>query len=569
MELGSYWHSLRHQQPRQILNRLRYELAWKLYPRLPGAVRTWCERDARTCRPRNQFNWPENPPAAAGHLGGNRFRFLNQEVDFGERIDWNPPGRSLLWRFHLHYFDWAAGCDPELLGRQMLSWIEQNPSGTWPGWHPYPTSLRIGNWICAMVHRPSPEAVRSLALQAAFLGRNIEFHLRGNHLLENARALLVAGLYFEGPAADRWEQKGTELLRRELGQQVLPDGGHCERSPYYHHRITHLVTEAIGLLHANGRAVPPELPEAAQRMKTFEQALRHQDGSLPWFHDSLGEENPASPPAVGLPRSFPTSGYFILEGLHGRLIADYGAPAGSPNPAHQHAGIFSFEISTGGCRVVVDTGTETYDPGPQRDRLRSTAAHNTVRVDGQNQFEVWDSFRVGRRAGVGQVEERREAPFQAISAVHDGYVRLGVEHRRTIICLPGAGWLIVDDVAGRGSHRVESFLHLGPRMTPAADGDRVSLEPAGWVVLPFGLGPPPEILADRVSPAAGINETASTLRLQPRGELPCRFGYFLGRATGAGLTWDGSDTFVLQVPTNSITIRLQKNGLNRLEVRYN
>ncbi|MBI3693582.1 MAG: alginate lyase family protein, partial [Acidobacteria bacterium] len=342
----------------------------------------------------------------------------------------------------------------------------------------------------------------------------------------------------------------------ELDEQVLPDGGHFERSPYYHVRMTALVKDVIDLLAAAGSDVPPALSRAAEKMEAFHRALRHQDGSLPLFHDGLGTSDPVPPAAA--PLSFPASGYYILEGPQGRLIADYGAPGSCYNPGHQHAGIFSFEISSGPRRVVVDTGTPTYEPGPERDRLRSTAAHNTVRVGGRDQFEVWSGFRVGRRAWVRDAQERREQKFELLSAAHDGYRRLGVEHRRTIVSVPGAGWLIVDDLTGRGSHRLESFLHLGPGVTPELSDGRACLLPLGWTLLPFGLAAPPERIFDTYSPAAGLREPSETLILRAGPELPCRFGYWLGPFPAVRLIWDGPHL-----------VRLETSDGDSIEVGYN
>lgn len=512
MDPAAYWHSLRYQQPRQIGGRARYWLGRQLYPRLPRLLAARCANVARGVRPRGDFAWRPRPT----------------------RPEARATPDSLLGQFQAHYFDWAPESDAGSLTRQIDAWIDANAPGSWPAWHPYPTSLRIVNWIraTALGLRPAPRMIDSLAQQAAFLERNLEFHLGGNHLLENARALLVAGLYFEGPAAGRWRATALKLLRAELAAQVLPDGGHFERSPFYHHRALALALDAIDLLTHNGYPVPPEIIEEAERMTIFARALRHPDGSLPLFHDALSAVTVAVDPGDG-PASFPDSGYYLLDTAAGRLIADYGAPADCYNPGHQHAGIFSFEVSSGPQRIAVDSGTSTYEPGPERDRLRSTAAHNTVRVDGQDQFQLWDAFRVGRRAWVSAVDERHASGFSSISAAHDGYRRLGVEHRRTIVSIADAGWLIVDDLSGRGSHGLESFLHLAPGITPQLHPERICLMPLGWVVQPFGCAGAPEVFCDRIAPAIGVNLPAQTLVLRGPATLPARFGYFLGPETVA------------------------------------
>lgn len=529
--LAAWWYSFRYQKPEQFPARLRYWMAWKLYPRFPGAVRTLTEPAARACRARPGFRWRGQPAP---------FRFLNESFQPDERMDWNPPGRSLLWRFHLHYFDWAPYWEPARLARQIDHWIASNPPGAWPGWHPYPTSLRMVNWIRTFGSDMPPQIARSLAAQAVFLEHNFEFHLGGNHLLENAWALLAAGLFFD---LRRWTCRGLELLRREIARQVLPDGGHYERSPYYHLRMTRLVSDAVDLLSATNHPVPDELSDAAQAMTSFALALRHLDGSLPSFHDSVQAEIVSTTPharPIGH-----QSGYYVLEGPQGRLIADYGAPGAHPNPAHQHAGIFSFEISCPAGLVIVDGGTPTYDPGPERDRLRSTAAHNTVRVDGRDQFQVWRGFRAGRRAWTSPVRESTDPDFPAISAVHDGYSVRGVLHRRTIARVAGAGWLVADRLEGSQSHRVESFLHLAPGITPAFENGGIRLEPLGWTLLPFGFRGAPAVVDDVYAPGIGDRRPARTLVFRAGGALPAGCGYFLGPESFSVLVQEGSNVFRL------------------------
>ena len=551
--LAAWWYSLRYQTGRQLLGRGRYALGWRLYPRFPGAVRAWCEPAARSCHLRPDFSWPVAAPATTA-------------LEPSEPLDWHPSGRSLLSLFQLHYFDWAPHTPRERLLRQIDSWIAANPPGAWPSWHPYPTSLRIVNWIRALGPTMPEGVAASVAIQAAFLKRNLEFHLGGNHLLENLRALLAAGLLFDGAAPQRWRRLALDLLLTELDEQVLPDGGHYERAPYYHLRMTHLVDDAIALLSGAGRPVPPRLRDACERMTAFHRALRHPDGSLPLFQDSI-EPDPTPQPPASAPLSFPASGYYILESPHGRLLADYGAPGAEPNPAHQHAGVFSFELSAGSTRVVTDSGTETYETGSARDHLRSTAAHSTIRVDGQDQFQVWGGFRVGRRAWVSAVQEIREPHFQVISASHDGYRHLGVEHRRTILCLPDLGWFIVDDLLGAGEHHFESFLHFAPGLEPSLQYGLLCLRPLGWAVVPFGNIAPLEVIPDTCSPRLGVSEPSRTLVLRGASPLPARAGYFLGLSP-VRIT-SKPDSVWLETPAGTIAIQIDPAMVRPVEVRYN
>src|SRR5690349_7908281 len=133
---------------------------------------------------------------------------------------WTAADASHLWRFHLHYFDYARDLAIFALYRDRASaydafrelaasWIDAHPRLGGDAWHPYTISLRIVNWCEAAVvfhpelERDSDFAARlygSIAAQAQFLSRHIEHDVRGNHVLENARGLLWVAAFFEGSA---------------------------------------------------------------------------------------------------------------------------------------------------------------------------------------------------------------------------------------------------------------------------------------------------------------------------------------------------------------------------------
>ena len=86
--------------------------------------------------------------------------------------------------------------------------------------------------------------------------------------------------------------------------------------------------------------------------------------------------------------------------------------------------MFSYELSLDGRRVVVDGGTSTYEAGPERDWVRSTRAHNTVEVAGEDQCEFFAAFRVGRRGRPRDVTASVSAEGLHLAGWHDGYRRL-------------------------------------------------------------------------------------------------------------------------------------------------
>ena len=125
-----------------------------------------------------------------------------------------------LGRFHRQYgedvLEAARAGDLEEARRLVATWIEAHPPRKGDAWHPYPLSTRVGNWIAALTLLPelaSSALSRSLWRQLARLERNVENDVLGNHLIRNARALVLGGTAFAAPELTR---RGIDLLRREL-----------------------------------------------------------------------------------------------------------------------------------------------------------------------------------------------------------------------------------------------------------------------------------------------------------------------------------------------------------------
>ena len=129
-------------------------------------------------------------------------------------------------------------------------------------------------------------------------------------------------------------------------------------------------------------------------------------GDVPLLNDGfpvsaelLAALRPAAPPAAPL-QVLPDTGLARAAAGGWHLLADVGPPCPRELPAHAHADTLGCLVHVDSEPLLVDTGTSTYAPGPVRDHERSTAAHNTVEVDGRDSTEVWGAFRAGRRARV-------------------------------------------------------------------------------------------------------------------------------------------------------------------------
>ena len=523
MSIAQYFHTARHLKPVQVSNRItrKYTRARRYKGRAPDLA-----------SPRKQ--WETQVPVAPSLLVDGLAHFLNQS---GPLYEWENPDRSKLWLYNLHYFDdlHAAGAARRsALHRELITrWLQDNPPYTGTGWEPYPLSLRIVNWIKWLLagNAPVEGMTASLVQQAHALGRQLEYHLQGNHLLANAKALVFAGTFFSGKVAARWEQQGLSLLEEQLAEQVLVDGGHFERSPMYHCIVLMDVLDLIqlGQLYRSSAIARRlgALRDTAGAMANWLEGLLHPDGQIPFFNDAAFGIAPA-PRAVldyahalgavrrfadGNIQHFDASGYLSLHNHDQFAVMDV-APVGPDYiPGHAHADTLSFEWSLFGQRVLVNSGTSEYGLSAERERQRSTAAHNTVVVNGLDSSEVWRGFRVARRAKPFGVNIGQGGGCAILRASHDGYHRLWrkVTHTREWRFMPGE-LHVKDQLAGKFRHAV-AYFHVHPEVTLtggahgfeltlpngrvcriAISGGSAALEKSSWHPQ-FGLSIPSQRLA--------------------------------------------------------------------------
>jgi uncharacterized heparinase superfamily protein len=416
-------------------------------------------------------------------LGENRFMFLNEERTIET---WNDANVSKLWLYNLHYFD---APNPRLMDR----WIAENAVGEGNGWEPYPLSLRIVNWIKWHLAGNTLNAAQrnSLADQARYLSQSIEYHLLGNHLFVNAKALVFAGAFFDGEEAGCWLNTGLTILNAQIAEQVLSDGGHFERSPMYHALVLEDMLDLVNLADVFGTLTKrEEWVGCASKMLGWLEQMTHPDGGVSFFNDcafgiapELAEVTAyAERLGIGAARvPLGESGYVRLSNENTLVLFDAALVGPDYQPGHAHADTLSFELSHKGERVLVNSGTSTYENSPLRHRQRSTAAHNTATVDELDSSEVWNAFRVARRARPLDVQTDHHTVAEA---GHSGYQRLhgAITHRRRLE-LEASQLRVIDRFEGSGVHDVKLFFHLHPatNCNPVLDAQlRVSVEATEW-----------------------------------------------------------------------------------------
>ena len=478
-----------HLEAGQVAQRTRLRLQRSFLHHWPEAGRRLCVGPD----PAGAVGWPlefqpldgqvvDHWPTAA-MLQTGKICLLGTPGDLGNPTDWQQRQMPLLWRFHVHYWDWGWGlaADPDpgrgrmLFARLWRSWREANPFGRGDAWHPYPVALRSWSW-CGLYRdlvagsEIEPTYIGELAAHAGFLRHHLETDVRGNHLIKDLKAQAGLAIFFSD---DRELHRALRRLARQLRDQVLPDGGHYERSPAYHCQVLADLIDIDRLLCSTGREEVPEITGAIRRMRRWLGGVLGPGRALPMLNDGypvadglIAALRPESPPKTSKLLTMASSGYIRANVGQWHLLADVGAPCPDGLPGHAHADTLGCLVHVGRTPLLVDTGTSTYESGGVRDYERSTSAHNTIEVDGFSSTEVWGAFRAGRRARVHGLLARSTAEGVTVQATHDGFRGLsGRPYHRRRWELTSEGLLIEDLVTGAGQHTIAVHWHLAPQTT--------------------------------------------------------------------------------------------------------
>ena len=425
--LPLYFHTIRSLQAEQIaymmIRRAQRKLPW-IQPRAAATAsfNTSLSAHADLIVPRR------NEAAAAALLSGN-LRLLNLDYALDRGVPWHERVHNHLWSYTLHYHEWLLPLAVEfrttgnsraleLVQEVLQSWLKENPPAHGDGWDPYPISVRVFAWIRLQLIlgddldadlRAAMSA--SMHLQLAFLRARLERQFLANHYLTNLLGLCAGTLMLRG--MDEWHTEARAALRTQLVAQIPADGMHYERTPTYHALLLEQLATLQVLIRAAGDN-DEEINRAVRVMAGALQSISRADKTVYAFNDSthapvrfltdyekLAKEIGAEPPMAEGAWSLPSAGLFGCRYADGSAVAvDFGAPAPRHNLAHAHCGVGTFEMEIAGVPIIVDPGTSGYEGDPLRDFARSSRAHNTITIDGRDESEPWQTFRMARTAKV-------------------------------------------------------------------------------------------------------------------------------------------------------------------------
>jgi Heparinase II/III-like protein/Heparinase II/III N-terminus len=356
-------------------------------------------------------------------------------------------------------------------------------------------------------------------------GRHLETYLStyfspNTHLTGEALGLFYLGTVLpEFKESDRWRTTGLRILNGQLPRHVKPDGVYFEQSSYYHRYTADFYIHLLILLQANGEPLLPGVEEKLCSLLDHLMYITRPDGTTPLFGDDDGgrlvklDQRPANDFRAALSTGaalfnrpeykfvagqtaeetlwllgpeglavldriqanepakqsvgFESGGYYVMRDgwtpTSNYLLFDCG-PHGVDNCGHAHADALSFELAANGRTLLVDPGTYTYTASKEmRDWFRSSAAHNTLTIDGVSSSVSDGPFSwqtVARSNRLSWIAQKR---FDYVLGWHDGYSRRPGEasHARSILFLKNNYWVIRDQVVSiGGDHMLRLWFHF-------------------------------------------------------------------------------------------------------------
>jgi hypothetical protein len=558
----------------------------------------------------------------------HRFDLLGYEdLDYGKEIDWHcdrvhgKQAPRTAW-YKIRYLDFAEVGDSKViwelnrhqhlvtlakayrlsgdhkfateLFRQWKSWHRENPYPIGVNWaSSLEVAFRSLSWLWmyfllrdsqAMVPRFRSQWLQSLGVSA----RHIDIHLSryfspNTHLLGEGVALFFVGMLCpELSSAQRWRERGWEIVQQEAKRQVRTDGFHFEQSTYYHVYALDFFLHAGVLASLNNFPTIPAFDDTLERMLEV-LCLLGRSGEPPRFGDDdggrlfdpqrnrarhlldplstgavlfgrgdfkgradglreetlwlLGQEGVTEFDRIQAADPAPASVRLQDSGLHimadgsstDQLVIDAG-PQGVQTAGHGHADALSVLVFSDGHALLTDPGTYEYVGGGNgRARFRGTGAHNTLSIDGLDQADPEGPFAWRDLPNVVAEAWINGRSFDLFVGRHDGYARLPnpVVHRRSVFSLKSRFWVVRDLLFGTGSHQLDLFWHLAPELSCSAGKTENFIDPQGGKGLRvLAVGPSGcsrTVVEGEWSPAYGRRQPCQTLHVSSVSELPAEF----------------------------------------------
>ena len=475
---------------------------------------------------------------------------------------------------------------------QLAAWYEDNPPRFGVNWTvAMEAGIRAVNIIAALeMFRGSPNVtdqatemiLKLLIAHGRYIRANLEFSHRtpSNHYLSDLIGLFAIGTIApELREARGWRDYSAPRLVKEMNRQVFADGVDYEGSIAYHRFVLEIFSLFSSICRAAhfdpgtafrarleamfafvGSYLKPDrtapvigdsddgrlikftnrpavdhsylMPIGAILAKNGEFKSCEIDEEAIWWLGQAGLEIFERLPITGDPKSraFPQAQIFVQRTGSLYSIIDCGDHGARGRGSHAHSDALSIEVFAFNRTFLRDPGTYVYTASEEeRNLFRSTAYHNTVRVDGEEISEVNEgelfAFASNVRPRVNLWESTSER--DVLDAEHYAYRRLAspVTHRRVVTLDKREGyWIIKDIFTGEGSHRFEFFFNFDAGLETRIELDRSIVacdrESALAIAPASGLAFDTELTERWVSPSYGTRNRSSGIIFRLNAEVP-------------------------------------------------
>ena len=444
--------------------------------------------------------------------------------------EWQPDGVDDTWIKYIHSFEWLrdlktlGGDKGRLAARAMMdNWMCSYPHFDEVTWRPDILGARLSNWLASFTFfgESATEEFQeqfyiSLARQVRHLSRNAPGNLSGICLLQAIKGLAYSGLAMEG--REQLLEQALNLLHKEIGKQILSDGGHVSRSPQALLEAVVILIDIRTALRQGGYPCPEKILHALDRAVPALRFFRHADRHFALFNGSQeGHEDlmkqvflHAGNRAKTL-NSLPHTGYERLAVGRGLIIMDTGKPSKWPHDRVNHAAPLAFEMSYGRERIIVNCGSHPTNAEWQ-DMLRFTAAHTSLTIDDRNACEIHKDGSISRKPKKVSVHREDLIGAALVDASHDGYIPVnGITHRRRLYYADEGNDLRGEDTltCTTGLNKVHTIavrFHLHPKASVSLvkDGEEALISLPGGTGWRFTASGAPLTLEDSIYLGEGI-----------------------------------------------------------------
>ncbi|MEG3616904.1 heparinase II/III family protein [Magnetovibrio sp. PR-2] len=432
--------------------------------------------------------WPGDPQAGRALLSG-AFRF-EDEVHTLSADGHMHQNASSHWQAWFHGHSWLK--DIRALGgneansfvrEHMSAWIDTHTDWSPIAWRADVVATRLIQWCqhWSVLAGDPHDALHTHLRQIA--GRDARHLMRSTPPKQAGyrRLLAIKGQVFAAFAllgGDGRMSRALRLLEDEINAQVLPDGGHIERSPERLSDVLRDLLELKALLHAATGDVPRFVQNGIDRAAPMLRLLRYPDGGLAVFNGGL-EGDPVwldqllahTDSQAKAPVTAPHMGYQKLQAGDVCLMMD----CQKPNPVGylQHAGTSGFELSIAKLRLIVNCGARKGLNDPWRTALAATAAHSCLAVNDSSSstFHLDGTLKRGPKSIMCDRQDIDQGAF--VETAHDGYLdTFGLTHQRAIfIAAHGTDVRGEDRLIGTGGDYFTLRFHLHPDVKASLLGD--------------------------------------------------------------------------------------------------